>query len=72
MTSTRTAGDRVLRAGIVVTVVGLAFTLIALIPLVAPSVSMPSAMWFLSMLTGVGLIIVFVGLALGSRSRRAP
>lgn len=66
----RTArADRVLRAGIVVTVIGLLFTLIALVPLVLPSVQMPGVLWFFSMLTGVGLIVVFVGLVMGSRSR---
>ena len=51
---------------------GLAFTLLAIVPLVVPSVSLPSAMWFLSMLTGVGLAIVFVGLVIAARGRRAP
>lgn len=66
----RTArADRVLRIGIVVTVIGLVFTLIAILPLLIPSLQMPSVLWFCSMLTGVGLVIVFVGLAMGSRSR---
>ncbi|MDO8308632.1 MAG: hypothetical protein Q7V58_09805 [Actinomycetota bacterium] len=68
--STASSADRVLRAGVAVTVVGLAFTLVAILPLVFPGISLPGAMWFLSMLTGVGLVIVFVGLALGSRTRR--
>jgi VIT1/CCC1 family predicted Fe2+/Mn2+ transporter len=67
-----TRADLVLRIGIGVIIAGLLFTLIAIIPLLLPSVSMPSALWFFSMLIGVGLIIVFVGLVLGSRSRRAP
>lgn len=71
-TPTTSPGDRVLRAGAIVTAVGLAFTLLAIVPLVVPSVSLPSAMWFLSMLTGVGLAIVFVGLVIAARGRRAP
>jgi VIT1/CCC1 family predicted Fe2+/Mn2+ transporter len=63
--------DLVLRIGAIVTAVGLAFTLVAIVPLIAPSVSMPSELWFLSMLTGVGLVIVFVGLVMSARSRRA-
>lgn len=63
--------DRILRIGGVVTAAGLVFTLIACLPLLVPSLELPSAMWFLAMLTGVGLVIVFVGLVLGSRERRA-
>ena len=63
--------DRVLRIGGWVTVVGLVFTVIAMLPLVVPSLELPGAMWFLAMLTGVGLIIVFVGLAMGARGRRS-
>jgi hypothetical protein len=62
--------DRVLRAGAWITAAGLVFTVIALLPLVFPSLDLPGAMWFLSMLIGVGLIVVFVGLAMGSRQRR--
>lgn len=68
--STRPAGDRVMRVGIAITVVGLLVTVVAIVPLVAPSVSLPGALWFLSMLTGVGLVVILVGLAMGSRSRR--
>jgi hypothetical protein len=64
--------DRILRIGVIVTVVGLGFTLVAIIPLVLPDLDMPSALWFLAMLTGVGLAIVVVGLALQSRARRRP
>jgi hypothetical protein len=68
--STRTPGDRILRVGAVVTVVGLACTLIAMLPLVIPGLELPSAWWFLSMITGVGLALVIVGLAVSARSRR--
>ena len=66
----RSRADTVLRIGAWVTAAGLAFTLVAMLPLVFPSVALPAAMWFLSMLTGVGLIIVFAGLVLGARDRR--
>jgi hypothetical protein len=65
------SADRVLRFGGWVTVIGLVFTVIAMLPLVVPSLELPGAMWFLAMLTGVGLIIVFVGLAMGARGRRS-
>jgi hypothetical protein len=60
----------VLRIGGVITAIGLAFTVIAILPLLVPSLELPGAMWFLAMLTGVGLIVVFVGLAMGARTRR--
>ena len=66
----RSRADRVLRAGAWITAAGLVFAVIALLPLVVPSVELPGAMWFLAMLTGVGLIVVFVGLVMGSRQRR--
>jgi len=64
------AGDRLLRIGAVVTVVGLVCTVIAMLPLVIPSLELPSAFWFLSMITGVGLALVILGLAVSARSRR--
>jgi multisubunit Na+/H+ antiporter MnhB subunit len=63
--------DRVLRIGGVITAIGIVCTLIAMLPLVIPSLELPGAMWFLAMLTGVGLIVVFVGLAMGARARRS-
>ena len=71
MDDRRSTADRVLRAGAWVTAAGLLFTLVAVMPLLVPSLELPSAMWFLSMLTGVGLVIVFVGLALAARERRS-
>lgn len=70
MSPDTSSADRVLRIGAVITAAGLVFTLIAIIPLVVPDLDLPSAMWFLAMLTGVGLIVVFVGLAMGARRRR--
>ena len=66
----RAPGDRIMRAGAVITVIGLICTLIAILPLVIPSLTLPSAWWFLSMLTGVGLAIVLVGLLVSALSRR--
>lgn len=63
-------GDRLMRVGAIVMVIGIACTLIALLPLVVPALSLPSAWWFLSMLTGVGLFLVIAGLAVSARSRR--
>lgn len=72
MAASRTPADRTLRIGAAVTAVGLVFLLIALLPLIVPSIEMPGVMWFLAMLVGVGLIIVFVGLAQQARQRRSP
>jgi hypothetical protein len=68
--STASSADRVLRVGIAVTLLGLAFTVAAILPPVFPGISMPGAMRFLSMLTGVGLAMMVAGLVMGSRTRR--
>lgn len=70
MASAGSTGDRLLRIGAVVTVIGLICTVIAMLPLVVPGLDLPSAWWFLSMITGVGLALVIVGLAVSARSRR--
>jgi VIT1/CCC1 family predicted Fe2+/Mn2+ transporter len=64
-------GDLLLRIGAAVTVVGLACALVAMTPLVVPSVELPGVWWFLSMLTGVGLALMILGLLRSSRARRA-
>ena len=69
MTSPDSRADLVLRVGGWITAAGLTFTLIAILPLVLPSLELPGALWFLSMLTGVGLIVVCIGLVMGARSR---
>lgn len=69
-TSPSPAGDRLLRAGAIVTVIGLICTLIAMLPLFIPSLELPSAMWFLAMITGIGLAMVIIGFAVNARSRR--
>ncbi len=63
-------GDRLLRIGIAVTVIGLACTLVAIAPLVIPSLKLSGVWWFLSMLTGVGIALVLTGLVRSARSRR--
>ncbi len=70
MADSSSRADRVLRIGAVITVAGLLFTLIAIIPLFVPSLELPSALWFLSMLTGVGIAVICVGLVMSARSRR--
>jgi len=70
MASPGSPGDRLLRIGAVVTVIGLVCTAIAMLPLVIPSLELPSAWWFLSMITGIGLALVIAGLAVSARSRR--
>jgi hypothetical protein len=69
-TSPSPAGDRLLRAGAIVTVIGLICTLVAMLPLLIPSLELPSAMWFLAMITGIGLAMVIAGFAVSARSRR--
>ncbi len=66
--STAGAGDRLLRAGLIITAAGMALTLIAMLPL-AFDVELPSAFWWLAMLTGLGLAMVIVGLARNARRR---
>lgn len=58
-----------MRAGVAVTVIGLVFTVVAILPLVLPAVQLPPAMWFLAMLTGVGLAMVLAGLLWSARAR---
>ena len=64
--------DLVMRVGAVITAIGLGFTLVAILPLFFPTLSMPSALWFLSMLTGVGIVVICAGLVMSARSRRTP
>lgn len=62
--------DRILRAGILVTVIGLVITVIAMLPLLIEDLNLPGYWWFLSMITGVGLLLIIWGLAVGARERR--
>ena len=45
-------GDRLLRTGLVITIIGLGCALVALTPLFLPEVRLSGVWWFLSMLTG--------------------
>jgi len=63
-------GDRLLRAGLVITIIGLGCALVAITPLFLPEVRLSGVWWFLSMLTGVGLAVVIIGLLRSSRARR--
>jgi hypothetical protein len=65
----RNRSDRVIRAGVVITVLGIIFSLIALLPLVS-EVELPSMWWFLSMVTGIGLATILAGLTMSAKSRR--
>ena len=60
--------DVVIRIGAILTVIGIILTLIAMLPLVT-DIELPSAWWFLSMITGIGLAVIIVGLILSARSR---
>ena len=66
----RTLGETLLRAGFALIAVGLVCTLIAILPLFWPSLTMSGVWWFLSMLTGVGLIVMVAGLVTSGRNRR--
>lgn len=60
--------QRVIRAGAILTIIGIVATLIAILPLVS-DIELSGAWWFLSMITGVGLATVLAGLTMSARSR---
>jgi hypothetical protein len=61
-------GDRLVRAGVVLSVVGISLALVALLPLVT-DLRLPSTFWALSMLVGVGFALILAGLVRNGRSR---
>jgi peptidoglycan/LPS O-acetylase OafA/YrhL len=61
-------GDRLIRAGLIVTVVGMLLTAVAMLPLVT-DLELPSTFWWLAMLVGVGMGMILVGLARNGRRR---
>jgi uncharacterized membrane protein YedE/YeeE len=61
-------GDRLVRLGVGLSILGIALALVALVPLVT-DVELPSAFWALSMLVGVGFALILAGLARKGRSR---
>lgn len=64
----RTTSQRLVGAGVVVTVLGLALSLVAILPLVTP-VELPSLFWVLAMVLSVGVGLILAGLAAQGRSR---
>lgn len=58
-----------LRVGVWLTFIGLVFSVVAMLPLVLP-IELPSAFWFLSMITGVGLVVMIAGFVVSGRERR--
>ena len=62
--------DRLMRIGAIVTVLGIAFSLVALLPLVIPTLQLPSIWWALSMITGVGFAILLFGLRASAKVRK--
>ncbi len=65
----RYPGDRLMRIGAWITAGGMVLTVLAIVPLVVPSVRLPSAFWWLAMVTGVGLALVLAGLWQAARAR---
>jgi hypothetical protein len=63
-----TRAQRVIKAGAILTIIGIVATLIAILPLVS-DIELSGAWWFLSMITGVGLATVLAGLTMSARSR---
>jgi hypothetical protein len=61
--------DRLMRVGLVVTAIGLAFSFVALSPLVITGLELSSIWWALSMITGVGFAILLFGLRASARVR---
>ena len=65
----RLPGDRMMRIGAWTTAVGMVLTLVALLPLVLPSLQLPPLFWWLAMVTGVGLTLLIAGLWRAARAR---
>ena len=62
-------GDGLMRIGAVILVIGIIFTGIAISPLFIHGWHLPGYWWGLSMLTGVGLGSILIGLRRSSKSR---
>ncbi|MEY3277939.1 MAG: hypothetical protein RLZZ426_425 [Actinomycetota bacterium] len=67
-TSALKRSDRLIRAGGALVVLGMVLTLIAISPLLFGG-QLPSAWWTLSMITGVGLIVLLIGLRTAGSTR---
>ncbi len=65
---TNARGDRLMRIGAVLLIVGMLFTLVAILPLFT-DLELPSIWWGLSMIAGIGLALILIGLKLSSLRR---
>jgi Na+/proline symporter len=61
-------GDRLVRWGVIVTVVGMVLTGVAMLPLVT-SIELPSEFWGMAMVVGVGFAMILAGLWRKGRAR---
>jgi len=62
-------GDKLMRIGAVIMVFGMICAIIAILPLVFKSWNLGSYWWGLSMLSGVGLAMILIGLRQSSKVR---
>lgn len=60
--------DRLIRAGGVLMALGMGLTAVAMSPLLFGG-HLPSAWWALSMITGVGLVVLLIGLRVAGATR---
>jgi hypothetical protein len=58
-----------MRVGILLLIAGIVCTLIAISPLFIHNLELPGYWWGLSMLTGVGLALILLGLRRASKTR---
>ena len=63
-------GNLLMKLGIVLTAIGMCCTLIAIIPLFWQDVHLGSYWWGLSMLSGLGLALILLGLRRSAGTRR--
>jgi hypothetical protein len=63
-------GDRLMRIGSILLVIGMLFTAVAILPLFT-DLELPSIWWGLSMIAGVGLGLILIGLRRSSKTRSA-
>lgn len=61
-------GNRLMMAGAIVLASGMVLTLIAILPLFI-DLQLPWYWWALSMLSGVGLLMILIGLRKSSKTR---
>lgn len=61
-------GERLIRIGVGITLLGMVCTMVALLPLFTGA-TLPPYMWALAMTTGVGFALVIAGLLVNGRAR---